>query len=123
MTPGELFFNLLTADDDVKAIVNTRVYPLFVPQGKAYPAVTYQLISNVGSRCDSYDRARMQLSLFAVKYGDLCELAAATRAALSGYSEGEIEIRYDNEFDQYQKDAEVFHRTQDFLFDFPNPLA
>jgi len=47
MADAETTINtILTGAADVKRIVNTRIYPLVMPQDPKLPAITYQRISN-----------------------------------------------------------------------------
>jgi hypothetical protein len=80
----------LQSDAGVSALVETRIYPLVVPQDATLPALAYQRIS--GPRDHAHDgptglaRARVQLTYVASTYAAAKELAEAARAALDGFS-------------------------------------
>ncbi len=89
----------LVADPTVSALVGTRVYPLVLPQGVAYPAIRYQRIdtprtySKAGYEGDS--RPRLQIDCWATGYMDAKRLAEAVRAAMERYPHAVCEDEQD----------------------------
>lgn len=87
---GEAIVSILLADLNLVALIGNRVYPNYVPQGAAVPAVTYQRIS--GPRDHTFDgpsglvKSRYQLNSWADTYGDMESVADAVRIAMDGFS-------------------------------------
>lgn len=79
----------LIAQPAITSLVGTRVYPMTLPQGAVFPAITYQRVG--GAPEFSHDggsdvaRARMQLDCWSTTYGDAASLGLAVKQALSGY--------------------------------------
>ena len=80
----------LLADADVAALVAARVWPMKLPQAPTYPAVVYQRISTtngvaletpVGST-----RSRVQVSCWALTFGQARQLGEAVVHTLNGWS-------------------------------------
>lgn len=130
MTLQAFLYSYLTANAGVSAIVGTRVYESLVPQGAAYPAISYSLVSRSGE-ADSLDGAdeqavyRMQVNCWATSGVNRQALASAVRSALNGYVgtySGKViqEIWLDNELDQDEpmpgNDAQrLYGRFMDFM--------
>jgi len=87
---GSSIFKILTDDGDVSALVAARVYPTFVPQGVAMPAITYQRIvavraHTIGST-DNMVPATYQINCWAETYGGARALSEVVRVALNNYT-------------------------------------
>lgn len=65
----ESIYNILSNNAAVSAIVGTRIYPMRLPINTAYPAITYQLVSDVPENSKTgraiYYNARVQVNCFA----------------------------------------------------------
>jgi hypothetical protein len=127
--PGQLLFALLSQAPDVVALLSyapkpgqteLRVYPLRAPQGTPLPYVCYQVVSqnpDTSADCDLDDTARVQLSIFAKTYAQVCTLSQACRQVLHRQRVGSIAIDLDQQIDQYSDPAVCYYRTQDYLLD------
>lgn len=118
MEPGTLIYSLLQADAPVVALLGERVYPILAPQNTPFPYVTYQVISQNGNEtmgCVLEDDARVQLSIFAKTYPNVCAISAATRAALAGQEVGAVLLTFDGNRDQASDPVTCYFRTQDYL--------
>lgn len=117
-------YSIAADDGGIAALVGTGIWPVFVPQGESFPAVTYQQISGVREHaCDGplgLCAARFQLNCWAegaTAYTDARALADACRAVFDGY-EGTVEstviqlIRVQNEMDVPGLDPEVEQRDR-----------
>lgn len=86
---------ILVSNTEVRALVDTRIYPQSLPQAPNYPAVVYQLVTDVpdyhfgGSAF--LGTPRVQFDLYAEDYRDLTRLKQAVVFALSGFR-GEVEV-------------------------------
>lgn len=82
-------FTFLTTDEAVAEIVGTRVYEEVVPQGAAYPAITYTTIGGErGYTLNNTNRQainRVQVSVWAQDGIGRRRLADAVAARLDGY--------------------------------------
>ena len=123
MEPGQLIHRLLTEAPAVSALVGARVYALRIRQGEPRPAITVQLVSDATdtlAACPGNESPRVQVSLFADTYPELCALARAVKTTLHGYRDGQITIDYENGVDlPYDPDSDCFHRAQDYTLDYP----
>ena len=121
----------LKADATINAAVNGRVYPNIVPQGSAFPALSYNQVSGVRLRNVSdgpTGRAmpRLTINSWATKYLAARSLADAVRQRLDGItgtigSMTGVRITMDNEFDSFEEEAGTggIHRVlQDYIASF-----
>jgi hypothetical protein len=116
---------ILKNDADVAALVNTRIYPMKLPQGWTLPAITYQRIS--GDRAAKYAgasgraRPRFQIDCWASDYDGVKDLADKVRKCLDGYK-GDINtennvggIHLEGDRDIWEDNIDVFRVTMDFV--------
>ncbi|WP_422930083.1 tail completion protein gp17 [Singulisphaera sp. PoT] len=79
----------LERDPELSAIVGRRIFPDFVPQGQPYPALVYQIISDVpGSNLDGRDktfRSRVQFKSYARSRSACTELFLALERRFNGF--------------------------------------
>jgi uncharacterized protein DUF3168 len=121
----------LKADVTINATVSGRVFPNVVPQGTAFPSISYNQVSGVRLRnlpLGPTGRAmpRITINSWAVRYQDARALADAVRLRLNGFT-GVIgsmtgcRITLDNEFDTFEEEAGTngIHRVvQDYIISF-----
>lgn len=87
---GEAIVAILLASSTLTDLIGNRVYPNYVPQNAAMPAVTYQRIS--GPRDHTFDgpsglvQSRYQLNSWGATYGDMESVADAVRIAMDGFT-------------------------------------
>lgn len=90
MAVERAIFTIMSGDATVGGLAGDRIYPNYVPQDTAMPAVTYQQIS--GPRDNTLDgpsglvNSRFQLNSWAATYAECDELTEAVRKAMSGFS-------------------------------------
>ena len=93
------------------ALVSTRIYPLIMPQGVTYPAVTYQRIATEPREsCMVEDvgwaRARVQVTAWADTFTSAKAIAAQVRAALQRWTTTGIQGTFIiAEYDLYDDEA------------------
>lgn len=81
---------LVLADDDVEALVGTRMYPIIAPQNSTLPYIIYRRLST--SRPTTHDdsagyaQAIVQLTVWADKYDEAKGLAEEVRQVLDCYN-------------------------------------
>ena len=82
--------SILRDDEDVSALLGTRIYPWIRPQGTTFPAIVYELDGTdpeqdlVGYA--GMTRAELSISCIDETYGGAKTLAAAALSALNGYT-------------------------------------
>lgn len=87
----EGLYSYLSGKAAISALVSTRVYPMLVPQGATYPAISYQKISGNHVRALSGSTAglanpRIQINCWARTYSAAKSLAEQVRLAMDGYA-------------------------------------
>ena len=87
MILGDAIYARLKAHAGTLALVNTRIYPLRLPQGPTYPAIRYQLIGAPETHLMGNDpgsvHSRVQIDCYAETYRSAHLLKAEVRDALS----------------------------------------
>lgn len=93
MNTGNYIYSKLSAAASVTALVETRIYPMIMPQSAAYPSVVYQVSNRPTDRpakdlASDHDTATVTFNIWAdVKYGQdaytaLDGIDSAVRAVL-----------------------------------------
>jgi hypothetical protein len=110
----------------VKALINTRMYPIVVPQSPTFPLITYSTISAIrGHHMTGPDRLptqRMQIDAWATTFAVARSLADAIRERIDSFkglmTSTEVQgIFFDTERHLYEQDGSTvyFRISQDFL--------
>ena len=114
------------ADPTVAGLIGPRWHPVTLPQGSAFPAVTYQRVST--SPTASHDgpcglaELRLQVDIWgdvAGRWDTVAEVGHALRQALDGVrgAFGDIwvsRIALANEHDTFEPDVKLWRRMQDY---------
>lgn len=91
----ELVRSLLLADSGVSSHAGSRVNFGTHPQGKPFPAIVLNTISDLEGYLvaapDGLFSARLQVDCYALNYGAAKRLSRAAQAVLSGYSDNGIQ--------------------------------
>ena len=121
----------LKADSGINTMVGGRVYPNYVPQGSAFPSISYSQTSGV--RLRNIDNGptgrampRITINSWAAKYFDVRTLANMVRLRLDGFqgimgTDRIDRVTLDNEFDAFEEEAGTsgIHRVmQDYIISF-----
>lgn len=111
-----LIYTVLTADADVKRRVNTRVYPVVMPQGVTLPAVSYQRISNNPvNHLEGYSglaNPHIIINSWATAYDAAKALAHDVHGAMNAATTYKSVLT--NELDGYDPDVGLYVVSQDF---------
>lgn len=113
---------LLVADSTLQSILNGKIYPIRVPQGKDPPCVACLIASNRPNHCKNGTERLDQLSftvlIFSLKYSELSTISERIRTVLDGYegvSEGkEIGILFQDQYEQLDEDSKLFLNQMEF---------
>ena len=108
----------------LKGLVSNRMYPLKLPQGATFPALTYFQVSGVAgythNKADGTSRERWQISCWAKTYKEAKELAASVTTSLNTFTGGTGAVAKmsmkDNETDINEPEPGLFQVPCDFVF-------
>ena len=114
----------LLADGDVAALVVARVYPLKLPQEPTYPALTYEIVSDIPYRGLSGDHdkevIRARIHCWAETFAGATDLARKVRTAVADFSgtmgtTAVASVKFETWSDLFEDTAEVYRRVADFM--------
>lgn len=113
----------LLSQPNLKSMIDTRLYPLVLPQPPTFPAVTYAKVSHSHVRDLSgvaYSISRFQFSCFAATYSGAKAVANEIKRALQdfvGVVGGYRFLDADgaNEIDIYESDSGIYHVPVDVI--------
>lgn len=106
-----ILFTKLSGTAALTALVGTRIYPLIIPQGATYPAVTYQRISTMAregcmSEDDGLARARIQVTAWAETFTSAKAVIDQVRQALQRWTTTGVQGSFIlAEYDLYDDEA------------------
>lgn len=121
MSIGVLLRDALVAHSGTVALVEQRIYPLFLPQTPTYPAISYQRISNSAQNGSTAVReSRWQVNCWAATYAGAVSLSEAVKAALEEHTNGTetpgIKMcRVVNEIDDQDTETEAYRVILDAM--------
>lgn len=111
--------NYLLEQEKLTDLINTRIYPGWIPKDAIMPSVAFLIVS--GSRHHDIDVAfpRVQLSVFAKRYLEAKEIASEIIKGLRRYkgmmgSTSVLQIVLESEYDMYESDTKLHHIAIDF---------
>ena len=114
----------LIADAPVTALVVARIYPIKLPQSPTYPALTYEIISDIPHRAlagdSDLERVRVRIHCWAKTYTGAADLAKKVRTAVADFSGlmGTTEVssvKFETWNDIFEDVPEVYRRVADFF--------
>ena len=81
---------LITGDENVSAIIGTRLYPVYLPQGVLLPAIVYEQIDETDDLtlegAAGLPDGRFKFTVYAAMHASCLDLTAALKLLLSDYS-------------------------------------
>jgi hypothetical protein len=122
MTIEEALHEYLSGKTEITDLVGERIYPIVLPQGVLYPALTYIKISGPVLHDVDIAYPRLQLGSWGDKYSDVKQLAAAVKEVLQrfkgimGSSPGirVSQVVFVNELDFYDPETGTYHIPADY---------
>lgn len=123
----EAIYSILSVSTAVAAIVGTRIYPNFLPQNAALPAIVQERISTVRLSAFSDDpdisEAMVSISAMATSVSAVHGLADDIRKTFYRYRATAATVAIDdcwleNESSLYFSDIEVYQQSLDYMFRF-----
>jgi hypothetical protein len=113
--------------EDNVTLVSGRVYSMKLPQGCTLPALTFFRVSTMPlyshEGFSHYTECRFQVSCWAMKHGDVREIASEVRDVLEGYK-GMMGATYVHrclcvgDIDLFEPETSIFHAPLDFMVAF-----
>ena len=138
---GKAVHARLAAHAGTRALVDSRVYPMRLPQGPTYPAVRYQVIGAPRTHlmgdtpnASQWVHARVQVDSYAATYAGAHALAYQIRMALSRWSGSAGGIAVEVAFLDAERDEDeptlvhhgeqgVYRVTMDFIVHYQEVAA
>ena len=123
----EAVYSILSAATAVTDVVVLRIYPSFLPQDAALPAIVQERISTIRLSALSDDpdvsEARISISAMATSISVAHGLADNIRRAFHRYKGTAASVTIDdcwleNESSLYYSDIEVYQQSLDYMFRF-----
>ena len=112
----ERIYSALAADAAVSALAGTRVYPVILPQGATFPAVTFSAVggnpNNTLEGQSNLLNTRVQFDSWGQSPATVKSLADAVEAAIAGAS-GFTALPMP-QIDGFDSEPELFRVIQDF---------
>lgn len=85
MSANKIVYNILSNNAALTALISTRLNPVRIPQESSFPAVSYQLVSEVPNPTKSghsrTEFARVQVNAYGVTLASAESVASAIRTA------------------------------------------
>ena len=85
MSANKIVYNILSNNAALTALISTRLNPIRIPQESAFPAVSYQLVSEIPNPTKSghsrTEFARVQVNAYGITLASTESVASAIRTA------------------------------------------
>ena len=132
MSANKIVYNILSNNAALTALISTRLNPIRIPQETTFPAVSYQLVSEVPTPTKSghshTEFARVQINAYGTTLSSAQSVASAIRTAFEAVSlPGTFNsikcqtIEFDGEnqtADDVAAFAGLYQISQDYLINF-----
>lgn len=109
-------FTLLSADANVEALVNTRIFPVVMPQGSVLPAITYHETANSPVNTlagkTGLENPTFAINSWATSHKTANTLSKAVSSAMDGVRT--FRALLINEIDVYDPEIDVFAKAQTY---------
>ena len=123
MIVGKAIYNLLVSNADLRAIVDTRIFPEVAQQDAVLPYVVYNISSNEPSDTkrepSKMDTAQVEVNLYSTSYTECIDMATHVRAALDRvtgtYSGVNVQsVQYLSEIIDFDEAQRAYNITSDY---------
>jgi hypothetical protein len=109
-------YSLLSSDVTIKQRVNTRIYPVVMPQDVTLPAISYQRISsdpaNTLSGFSGLKQSSVAINAWARTYDEAKQIAAEIHAAMEKATAFKCVLI--NDMDGYDQDINLYVVSHDY---------
>jgi len=111
--------DLLLADNTVRSLVDSRIFPHHLPLGTSLPAITVHEIDGNEHPITGHGYNRYQVSCWSTKFSDVQAMKNAVKSCLNRYkgvvSGNHIkQITFMGSQDLYEPDSKIYHIPLDF---------
>jgi hypothetical protein len=132
MSANKIVYNILSNNAALTALISTRLNPVRIPQESAFPAVSYQLISDIPNPTKSghsrTEFVRVQVNAYGVTLASAESVSSAIRTAFEAVNLPNTfngikcqTIEFDNEIqtaDDTAAFAGLYQISQDYIINF-----
>ena len=113
--------NHLLSNETLKSLISTRLYPGWIPENAVMPAVAFLCVSGVRHFDIDVAYPRYQFSVFSPRYLEAKEIVSEIRNILQRFkgkmgNTDVIQVAYQNEYENYERDTKLYHIAIDFKF-------
>lgn len=107
----------------MKLKIGTRLYPGWIPENAVMPSVAFLGVSRPEHHDIDVAYPRYQFSVFSPRYIDAKEIAAEIKNILQRFkgkmgNTDIIQVVFENGYENYEKDTNLYHIAIDFKFIF-----
>lgn len=111
--------NFLLKQEKITDLINTRIYPGWIPQNAEMPSVAFFIVSGVRHHDIDVAFPRIQMSIFSKRYVEAKEISNRIVDCLRRFkgqmgNTSVLQIVFENEYDQYEPDTGLYHIAIDF---------
>ncbi|MFS0820759.1 DUF3168 domain-containing protein [Bacillus sp. 1P02SD] len=111
----------LLTHDSLTALIGNKLYPGWIPENAKMPSVAYLGVSGVRHHDIDVAYPRYQFSCFSPRYLEAKAIAAELREILQRFkgkmgNSNIIQVAFQNEYENYEKDTKLYHIAIDFKF-------
>lgn len=115
--------NHLLSHETLKLKIGTRLYPGWIPENAVMPSVAFLGVSRPEHHDIDVAYPRYQFSVFSPRYIDAKEIAAEIKNILQRFkgkmgNTDIIQVVFENGYENYEKDTNLYHIAIDFKFIF-----
>ena len=132
MSANKIVYNILSNNAALTALISTRLNPVRIPQESSFPAVSYQLVSEIPNPTKSghsrTEFARVQVNAYGITLASTESVASAIRTAFEAVTLPNTfnnikcqTIEYDGELqtaDDTAAFAGLYQISQDYIINF-----
>ena len=132
MSANKIVYNILSNNAALTALISTRLNPIRIPQESSFPAVSYQLVSEIPNPTKSghsrTEFARVQVNAYGITLASTESVASAIRTAFEAVTLPNTfnnikcqTIEYDGELqtaDDTAAFAGLYQISQDYIINF-----
>lgn len=115
MLEGKMFTVLIGANA-VTTIVGDRIFPVLLPQGVAFPSITYQRVSGDReynlSGYSTLENPRIQIDIWSTSYGISKDLGGKVKTAMDAATTFKSIMITDQ--DMYEDEIKIYRVSQDY---------
>ena len=111
----QAIYTALSTTSGVTSLVSTRSYPVVLPQGVAFPAITFSRVSTdpvfalAGS--EGKDAVRVQVDCWSRTYANAKDIANAVRAALEA---SPVYGQMRSQLETFEEETRLFRVMQEY---------